>query len=327
MKATRAGSAARTTCAALARGDVLLIVLALTACPAPKPVAGFEGSYTVNVKSIPFEDGSEFSLYYPDEAPGGERYPLVIFSGGWNLARVSYDDTARQLAQWGYVVIIRFYPTIGIWSIGPVMTDTHIAQIGRIIDWCAEHGEREGSDLYHKVDATRVGLMGHSFGGEVTLAAAAADRVNGFGIDAVVSLDTTLGDADAGYGEMGDPGQIDAPVMYIVASEGGYCSGHLSYLEPLYDYTRPPTIEVTINGAGHMDFIERIVDPGVFGYILCPAGSRDPAEVRAIAKRYCIPWFNVFLKGEDEYRAYFNGAPAEQDERDGLVTIRRNLGD
>lgn len=351
-------------------GAALVIVGCLVGCSiplgAPDPLSGFEGPYPVKMESVPLEDGSEMSVYYPDVETHSELYPVIIFSGGWNLARVSYHHTARRLAEWGYIAIIRFYPTVGIWSFGPVLTDVHIDQIKRIIDWCIVENSRLGSPLYGVVDTEHIGLMGHSFGAELSMMASTIDPR----VDAVVSLDALYGDKETGFPQTGDPAAAPGAVMYIGASEGGYCSGRadrlemlrlavlgtigltilnsidwdalnsdyfdlanleqletvqLEPLESLFEYGHPPTVEVVIKGAGHLDFIEQFVDQGAFGLLLCPKGSRDPAEVRAIARRYYTSWFNVHLKGLNEFDKYYHGEFSKEDEEAGLVTIRTNL--
>ena len=358
-------------------GLILLVVLssaAVVGCPqAPDPLPEFLGSYSAKVCLQDFDDGSQFTIHYPESDKADETFPVIIFSGGWNLSRSSYDNTTDILAQWGYIVITRFYPTLGVWSYGRVMRDDHLSQISRIIDWCAEENERPESVLFGKVDVEHVGLVGHSFGAEISIYASLCDPR----IDAVVSLDALYGDSTKGFEQTGNPAYSNAAIMYVGAADGGYCSGDLTelqgmeaaalttlrsdvlnvlgldylegadwdalasldwsalsylpelpsldYMEPLFDYTNAPTVEVIIDGAGHMDFIECFVDQGVFGLVLCQPGTRDATAVRAIARRYYIPWFNVQLKGQDEYAAYYNGSPAEEDMEAGLTTVRKKL--
>lgn len=295
--------------------------VALMGCDVPVVDDGLPPIYTVSSFFHKLPDGSEMTVFYPEVASGSEHFPIIIFSGGWNLARFSYQETCRRIAEAGYIVISRFYPTLGYFAIGLTLIDEHINQIQNIIDWCTVENMRAGSLLYDIVEPEKIGLIGHSFGGECTLAAAVADPR----IGAAVSLDLSRANQETGFGIVGDVRATKAAVMYIVAGKGGYCSGLLESLEPLFDYTPAPTIEVTINDAGHMDFIERIVDPGLFGYVLCPEGTLPPEYVRAVARRYYIPWFDVYLKGKNAEARYFDGEVSQEDERSGLVTIRKNL--
>lgn len=304
--------------------SVLFVTVVLfSACDVPSVDDGLTQTYTVSSFFHKLPDGSEITVFYPRVASGSEHFPIIIFSGGWNLARFSYQETCRGIAGAGYIVISRFYPTLGYFAIGLTLIEEHIAQIQNIIDWCTVENMRSGSLLYDIVDPEEIGLIGHSFGGECTLAAAVADPR----IDAAVSLDLSRANEETGFGIVGDIRATKAAVMYIVAGKGGYCSGLLESLEPLFDYTPAPTIEVTINDAGHMDFIERIVDPGLFGYVLCPEGTLAPEYVRAVARRYYIPWFDVYLKGKIAETRYFNGDVSEEDERSGLVAIRKKLSE
>ncbi len=298
--------------------SLLLITGGCNVSEVPEDITG---SYTVGSFFHKLSDGAEATVFYPKVSGGSERFPIIIFSGGWNLARFSYQETCRKIAEHGYIVISRFYPTLGYFALGLTLVDEHVAQIGEIIDWCISENNRKGSVLFDIVDSEHVGLIGHSFGGECTLAAA----VNDPRVDAAVSLDLSRANRETGFGIVGDITQTRAAIMYIVSGKGGYCSGLLEELEALYDYSPAPTIEVTIKEAGHMDFIERVIDTGFFGYILCPEGTLPPEFVRAVARRYYVPWFNVHLKGVQEFERYYNGPVSQADEASGLVSIRRRL--
>lgn len=67
-----------------------------------------------------------------------------------------------------------------------------------------------------------------------------------------------------------------------------------------------------------------MVGMNYFGQVFCPSAPAPPSpqEVRDIATRYMIAWFNVYLKGNTEFERYYVGAEAQQDIDAGLVSIR-----
>ena len=297
-----------------------ILVLTLPGCPSFPTKEGFPGPYVSRYTSFSLEDGSEVSLWYPESTEPLEDLPLIVFSTGWNQVRKAYFSYARQLSQWGYVVATRFYPSMGAWGIGPDYMIHHVDQVSEIIDWCEIQSKDPASPFFGMIDAQNVATTGHSMGGHVSVVAATLEPR----IRAVVTLDGNYADhaTDAII-----PGfdHVTAPMLFIGATDGGLCSRSLTSLYSFYDAAPSSAMEVMIEGADHMDFMDGdcafLCQLG--RYVFCASGTADDDEVRTLATRYMIAWFNMHLKGLDEYSIYINGSISEEDEQYNRVAIRR----
>ncbi|GGQ75194.1 alpha/beta fold hydrolase [Couchioplanes azureus] len=99
-------------------------------------------------------------------APG--RHPGVIFVASWGLNDFQYLAQARKLAESGYVVLS--YTARGFWFSGgeiEVAGPPDIADASTAVDWLIAHTP---------VDPERIGIAGLSYGGGISLLAAAHDK-------------------------------------------------------------------------------------------------------------------------------------------------------
>jgi len=319
---------------------ILPCVALLMGCSVSGPVVmlNFPGPHEVKQYLAVFEQPLEVTVFYPDAVPPSSGFPLVIYETGWNQPRASFDSQAAQIAQWGYVAIIHYYPNLGTSGIGWELFEPRVAQASRLIDWCAVEDGKPGSPLYGMVDAENVGITGHSFGGSVAVATATLDPR----IKACIPLDATYEETIRQRFE--DPAVSSAAFLYITSGSGGYCS-HIPFMtESLVPRTNPPVAQLTIIGADHMDYIDarvhlrlpsKLATPGdiaksltswVPSFSPCPSGEASAYDVRCLASRYSIAWLNLYLKGMTEFEAYFDGEVALQDTADGLVQINYDPG-
>ncbi|MGW1955711.1 alpha/beta fold hydrolase [Streptomyces sp. NPDC001920] len=113
-------------------------------------------------------------------SPGGGRRPGVILAHGFGGTKDSERDQARLLARAGYAVLT--YSARGFGAsggrIGLNAADGEVADVGRLLDWLARRPEVRTDRAGDPV----VGMAGGSYGGAVSLLAAAQDRR----IDAIV---------------------------------------------------------------------------------------------------------------------------------------------
>jgi hypothetical protein len=301
-------------------GLSIFSALTLVSCPS-KYTLGFPGTLPVAYYDTEFGPQMPATIFYPDTNPRQTNLPVVIFDCGWNQPRGTYFGYGTQLAQWGFVCVIRFYPSPGLVGIGDDFVPLQVDQSVLLVDWLFDENLRPESPLFGMVDAETIGTTGHSLGATVAILHAAKDNR----VKAMVSL-------DAGYAdESVDPEELIGPSiaahLYLISEDGGWCAQAPGTEIPLFDITDAPTAEAIIVDADHLDFEDTMIGLNYLGQVFCPSspGGQTPQAVRTLATRYMIAWFNVYLKGETDFARYYAGAEAQEDIDAGLVKIRLNL--
>ncbi len=110
-----------------------------------------------------------------------QRYPLIVFSQGFDVAPTVYGALLHAWARAGYVVAAPTYPdtdatapdTISPGRLYEADIVHHPADLRFVIASLLSASSNRHSRLYRLIDPREIALIGHSDGGEVTLAAAA----------------------------------------------------------------------------------------------------------------------------------------------------------
>ncbi|MEX2275583.1 MAG: hypothetical protein WEA10_08515 [Actinomycetota bacterium] len=268
-------------------------------------------------------------VHYPTGLPDGP-YPLVLFMhgnhsscfmrgtqntdfrwpcrDGWrpipNFA--GYDYVASSLASWGYIVVS--VGANGVNVLGSRLEDTGMRQRGEVIgkhidlwsEWSDVGGAPFGTTFVGQVDLARIGVMGHSRGGEGAVWSVIVDRerADPYGIDGVLALapvDFTRVTVN------------DVPLAVVLPTcdgdvfdlQGVHFFDDARYLDP-GDPT--PKHTVTVFGANH-NFFNTVWSPGGkypgafddgFG---CPAQLSQRQERRAGAA-YIAGFFRRYVGNE-----------------------------
>ena len=248
-----------------------------------------------------------------------QNLPVVIINTGWNQPRLSYDGFATQFAQWGYVCVTKHVAAPGLTGIGDARVDDHVVQNIVLLDWLEAQNADPESFLYGMMDTNNAAVVGHSLGAGIAIETVVVEDRFKVG----VSLDGNY------PGPEFDPRDAlpyeDAAILFFYATEGRWCSGQRFAAPRLFEFTSVPAIEVSIVGAGHLDFMDSIIGLTHFGPFVCPGGAQDGQVVRDLAAKYLIAWCNVWLKGDTSFEEIYTGAPADADVAAGLVEFRRNL--
>lgn len=259
-------------------------------------------------------------VWYP--ASDG-RYPLVLVVHG-NHSMLDYSDggyeyLGRLLASRGYVVASVDENFInGSWSGGfdtgemPARAWLLLEHLEQWHRWSRE----EGNPFHGLADTTRIGLVGHSRGGEAVAMAAAFNRVPrypddadvafgyGFDIESVVAIAPT----DRRYERRLAPEAASYLVLH-----GSYDSDEASF-EGLRVYQRAGLGEddfkaaVFVHGANHGQFNtgwgrRDYGLPG--GWLLNTAPIMPAGEQRQAAKVFVAGFLDATLRGRHRYRTLF----------------------
>ncbi len=305
------------------RAVVLLLFLGiiLPGCPTPFTL-GYPGAFEVKrlyLSDVPGVD--PIAIHYPVSDVPLKDLPVIILNTGWNQPRLSYEGYATQFAQWGYVCVTKFVAAAGLTGIGDAMVDEHVIQNMTLLNWVAAQNADPESPLFEMADTDNAGVAGHSLGAGIAIDSAIADDRFKVGI----SIDGNF------PGPEFDPRPFlpeeDAAIMFFYGTEGRWCSGQRFTAPRLWEFTSAPSIEVSVIGAGHIDFMDSLIGLTYAAPFVCPSGSQDPQVIRDTTTRYMIGWCNVWLKGEMEFEDIYNGESSASDEAAGLVALRRKLGE
>ncbi|HEY2440763.1 MAG TPA: hypothetical protein VGI07_11050 [Solirubrobacteraceae bacterium] len=190
----------------------------------------------------------------PDSAAG--PFPLVVFSQGFDVSAESYSWLLDTWARAGYVVADPTYPLTDPSTPGGVSEADIVNHPGdlRYVTSALLAAGRDGhSALHGLVDPGRVAIIGHSDGGDVSLAAAANSCCRIPAVKAAVILSGA--ELSAFGGSYYSAGSV--PLLVVQGSADTInvpgCSAQL------YDGAPPPKYYLDIAGAEHQP---PYLDPG-----------------------------------------------------------------
>ena len=272
-------------------------------------------------------------IWYPEEEG---KYPLVVFSHGAFGVLESNYSTYVELASNGYVIASIAHPyhaayvedvngkvTIGDMEFmqqvygmnGESEADGKLnyememewmalrtADMNFVLDIILEKAEKE-EDIFAKINAEKIGLMGHSLGG-ATAVQLGRERSD---IDAVIDLEgSMLGEYvgfENGY-EIYNQEPYPIPVLDVNSKavreqieqtktqhpEWNYVNDYLG--KNAIDYR-----EVVFNDAGHLNFTDLpMFSPALASFL--GVGEVDPEECMANVNEMVRIYFDFYLKGE-----------------------------
>ncbi len=233
---------------------------------------------TVTTATIPGATGGRRlpSSIFATAAPAPR--PLVVISPGFQLDREQYTSYARHLATWGFVVVLTDYAG----GAHPALA----ADVPAVIDWAI-------AEVALGVDATRIGLAGHSLGGRISVLAAAQDARVG----AIVAWDPVDAARPSAAPELVT--SLTAPLAVIgetTNASGGVgdrpCAPGAENFAQFYAAAPSPALAVTVANADHMDWVD---DPTCFFCGFCTAGTASNEVARTVSRRVDVAWFRRHL--------------------------------
>jgi len=276
----------------------------------PGPVTSTTTTATASLASTQFT----ITIYIP---AGAGPFPVVALSPGFGQPGTAYTPYAERLVSFGIIVLLRDDP-----GLGTVSTTATEQLVDEIKTWLPAENAKAAGPLFGKVDLTKVGLMGHSRGGQVSLLAAAGDlkgKVQSlFGLDPVDSSSSgasardslpTIGIPTAFIGETLDGVSIFGFGMACAPTADNYAV--------LYGVAPTPSLLLTANNAAHFDFELR---SKAVGAGICAKGSADPAQVLDMAVALSTGFFARELLGQAAVGVGLDGAGSAGYIQTGLLT-------
>ncbi len=265
---------------------------------------------------------------------GSGRYPLVIVlhgnhatcsspcSGSKTCApanrvpnHLGYDYFLDVLASWGFIAVsIDGFDVTAAWS--PTMSDYEgrgrlvLRHLEKWRDWDANGTDPWAGLFHHRVDMDRIGLSGHSRGGEGVVAAEFINRAEslGYNIMAVNAIAPTDQDPYINY-------VPEVPYFLLLAAS----DGDVSNLQGLrtFDRTSPASAATQsdksmlwVYGANH-NFFNVVWTPST-GFA-CSSddgigeGRLSPELQRLVACQSIVPFFRLYLKDEAGFAKVLRG--------------------
>jgi dienelactone hydrolase len=254
------------------------------------------------------------NIYLPSN---GGAHPLVSLTPGLQQTSAAYAPYAERLASYGIVVLMRDDPGLLVQS-QVIAADLEYV----IATWLPAQNADASSPLHAAVDLTRVGLTGHSRGGQASLLAAEGALlghvVAWFGID---PDDPGTIDGFTESTQLAAPnlGSIAIPTTFIGGQVATFCTPANINYQVLYAAAPSPSVLITAVNASHTEF--EVQTACVDCAVCVPMGTANQQVVLAYAVRYLTAFFARELLGDASVGKTFLGAGATADQAAGLVQI------
>ncbi len=221
---------------------------------------------TQDVFAVPLTNKTRSQLAVRNAVAEPGTYPLVIFSHASGQNRRSSTFLCTHLSSHGYVVAALDHSEVSSPDLARRDDETQEQKAARTEAWIANRVpdarflidhllDHPAYDQEIQVDPSRIGIVGHSFGGWTALAATEADRR----IQAVAAL------APAGSSQA-KPGILrvrltfnrdrDVPTLYLVAEED--ISLPLAGMHELFERTQGTKQMVILRHADHLHFLDDV---------------------------------------------------------------------
>jgi MYXO-CTERM domain-containing protein len=237
-------------------------------------------------------DGTSIRVraYFPES---GGPYPLVGVIHGANANGTYHTELATTLASHGFVALTPDMPC----TVTSCDHDANQRQISAMIVWAVAQSADASSRLAGKVDGSRVGLIGHSWGGLSSHITAARDP----SIDSVVLLDPNDDRTDG----LSVTSAIVAPHLTLLAQVPGACNSQWQEAMVRTRLTNSH-LDFVIARSGHCD-------PGEMDGLCSFGCGRGDTATTPIFRRYAVAWTSCVLTGDPAMSAWIGGASYDAD--------------
>jgi dienelactone hydrolase len=271
------------------------------------------GGFTVHLRA---------QLYSPAQAME-QKAPFVIIAHGWHQGYnpitgdpvesfKGYDYLAQHLARWGFFVF-----SVDLQQVNDVSFSTRQQQFARAEIILQVISLLRSSSIFDRlINTSRIGLVGHSMGGEAVVVAQHLNvtESRGFGIQGVVSIAPTRWHPEivmpAGrYMQLF--GSLDQLTTFINPSDVPLASGGMRF----YDRAERDKTLFWLYGMRHNPFNSLWVAAGDFAEGHIADLALPEAEHQRVAKCLINAFFQDALFHRVQYRGYMDGTVFPQSVR------------
>ncbi len=216
----------------------------------------------------------------------------VISKLGNEIEKSKVDDLAALIAIFKRYNTTKAFESIPIW-----LADTRF-----VIDWLEEKNAKDPeSPFYGRLDLTKLGVLGMSYGGSTACQIAFEDQR----VKAVINMDggTPLGDS-IDY-------SFDIPVMFMKSEPPltVLAGTHRKMIEYMMGRTHNAFYSIFVSGARHLNFTDISIFSPVLKYTSEKIGNIDGDKMLNIMNCYIVAFFDKHLKGIDS--PLLNGPSAD----------------
>ncbi len=244
----------------------------------------------------------DMNCLVPSQGPNAGPYPVALVLHGFRIDAYLYDSYVERLASHGFVACTADF------AAGIVANHVESAQdILEGLDWLLA----QTTDA----DPNRVALVGHSLGGKLAVYGASMDPT----IDAIVGLDPVDGAMFCNATRCPDATDmlpLSIPTAFLgqtldrMPGLGGQaCTPTGDSYTTFYTPSTSPSLEVTMNGASHMSFVDDLEACG-FVCSVCQEATMTQADALTIARAYTTAFLLRHVAGDAGYDSWLTGADA-----------------
>ena len=251
------------------------------------------------------------SIYYPAENQGIDtavsegRFPLVIFSHGYQLSPDDYYYIPETLVPEGYIVAL----PDNFSDAAIINIDEYAADINFVLEELYNLATGNDPVLGSHI-ATTSALMGHSTGGGATVIAAADSVADGIRQASTIAILAPLGQTFltiTGTDPYSAAGDVEVPALIFAGGKDCICPSE-SHADLIYDNL--DTIHVnyllTVKEGDHCGFSDvrgpgkMLCDSAELGFCLLQGETIDPSEQNRLTAQILKPWLDHFLKNDSD---------------------------